>query len=118
MMKSEASTSTAARRSTADRRRDAEPLRVLGSQLPGNVGVLRLFGYLNGPGGCILAREANRLLKLGCPRVLIDFAGTRLVNRHGLAALADLNDTCGPRLAFRNLSPTVARIFQIVGLPS
>jgi anti-anti-sigma regulatory factor len=103
-------------RSTSDRRRDAAPLTVSAHQGSGNVGVLCLKGYLNGPGGSVLVQEAHRLLERGCSLLLIDFAGTRLVNHHGLMALAELSGSFGTRLAFRNLSPTVARIFGIVGL--
>ena len=97
-------------------RLDAAPLRVTTDRLPGNVGLLSLAGYLNGHGGHQVAQAAGQLLQLGCPTILIDFRGTRLVNHRGLWPLVDLLQSSEPRVSFLNLSPTVERIFRIVGL--
>ncbi len=87
--------------------------------LHGGVGMVSAAGYMNAEGGDRIADKARDLLDRGCEALLIDLRGTRLVNHQGLAALHRLRDEVvrrGARLAFRNLSATVARIFDIVGL--
>jgi anti-anti-sigma regulatory factor len=87
----------------------------------GGVGTVTAVGYLNVDGANLIADQARRLLAGGCVGLLIDLRGAWLVNHHGLLALRRLCDEVarrGSRIEFCNLSSTVARTFEIIGISS
>ena len=83
------------------------------------VGVIAASGYINNEGGQAIADAANTLMDQGCTTLLIDLDGTRIINSIGVSILLEilekLMDEQG-RLAFCNLTPTISKTFEIMGL--
>jgi anti-sigma B factor antagonist len=83
------------------------------------VGVIAASGYINNEGGQAIADAANTLMGQGCSTLLIDLDGTRIINSIGVSILLEilekLMDEKG-RLAFCNLTPTISKTFEIMGL--
>ena len=84
-----------------------------------SVGVIAASGYINNEGGQAIADAANTLMDQGCTTLLIDLDGTRIINSIGVSILLEilekLMDEQG-RLAFCNLTPTISKTFEIMGL--
>jgi anti-sigma B factor antagonist len=89
------------------------------AQCDGPLAVLEVTGYINNEGGEAIAREAGRLLDGGCRQLLLDLRLTRIINSIGISLLLEVLervlDVSGT-LAFCNLSPSIAKTFQIMGL--
>lgn len=87
--------------------------------LSGGLGLISAAGYINNEGGQAIADAANDLLDKGCETLLIDLEGTRIINSIGVSILLEilekLMDENG-RLAFCNLTPTISKTFEIMGL--
>ena len=83
------------------------------------VGVIAASGYINNEGGQAIADAATTLMDQGCTTLLIDLDGTRIINSIGVSILLEilekLMDEQG-RLAFCNLTPTISKTFEIMGL--
>lgn len=83
------------------------------------VGVIAASGYINNEGGQAIADAASTLMDQGCTTLLIDLDGTRIINSIGVSILLEilekLMDEQG-RLAFCNLTPTISKTFEIMGL--
>jgi anti-sigma B factor antagonist len=82
-------------------------------------GLIAASGYINNEGGQAIADAANSLMDQGCTTLLIDLDGTRIINSIGVSILLEilekLMDEKG-QLAFCNLTPTIAKTFEIMGL--
>jgi len=87
--------------------------------LSDDVGVIAASGYINNEGGQAIADAANNLMGQGCKTLLIDLDGTRIINSIGVSILLEilekLMDEKG-QLAFCNLTPTISKTFEIMGL--
>ncbi len=87
--------------------------------LSGNMGLIAAAGYINNEGGQAIADAAAELLEQGCNKLLIDLEGTRIINSIGVSILLEImeklleEDGC---LAFCNLTPTISKTFEIMGL--
>jgi anti-anti-sigma factor len=82
-------------------------------------GLISAAGYINNEGGQAIADAATELMGEGCKTLLIDLDGTRIINSIGVSILLEilekLMDENG-RLAFCNLTPTISKTFEIMGL--
>ena len=87
--------------------------------LSGDVGLIAAAGYINNEGGQAIADAATELMGQGYKTLLIDLEGTRIINSIGVSILLEilekLMDEQG-RLAFCNLTPTISKTFEIMGL--
>ena len=85
----------------------------------GPTAVLEVAGYINNEGGEVIARESRKLLDGGCRNLLLDLRATRIINSIGISLLLEvLERTLEVKgiLAFCNLTPSIAKTFQIMGL--
>lgn len=81
--------------------------------------VIATEGYINNEGGEEIARAAYQLLDDGQKVLLLDLAGTKIVNSIGISILIELIERIleiDGRLAFCNLTPTIEKTFHIMGL--
>jgi anti-sigma B factor antagonist len=96
-----------------------ERIKISQDLLSDDVGVIAASGYINNEGGQAIADAANSLMGQGCNTLLIDLDGTRIINSIGVSILLEilekLMDEKG-RLAFCNLTPTISKTFEIMGL--
>jgi anti-sigma B factor antagonist len=96
-----------------------DQLKLSTETLPGGVGVISAAGYINNEGGEAIADASESLLERGCTVLLIDLDGTRIINSIGVSILLEILEKIlerGGRLAFCNLSPTISKTFEIMGL--
>ena len=83
------------------------------------VGVIAAAGYINNEGGQAIADAATELMGQGCTTLLIDLEGTRIINSIGVSILLEIMEKLiedEGRLAFCNLTPTISKTFEIMGL--
>ena len=96
-----------------------ERIKVSKNLLSDGVGLVTAAGYINNEGGQAIADAATELMEQGCKTLLIDLDGTRIINSIGVSILLEilekLMDEKG-KLAFCNLTPTIAKTFEIMGL--
>jgi anti-anti-sigma factor len=87
--------------------------------LPEGVGLIAAAGYINNEGGQAIADAATQLMNEGCGTLLIDLDGTRIINSIGVSILLEIMEKLledNGRLAFCNLTPTISKTFEIMGL--
>ncbi len=96
-----------------------ERIKVSSKVLSEGVGLISAAGYINNEGGQAIADAATGLMDQGSNTLLIDLDGTRIINSIGVSILLEilekLMDEKG-RLAFCNLTPTISKTFEIMGL--
>ncbi len=96
-----------------------ERIKVSSELLSEGVGLISAAGYINNEGGQAIADAATGLMDQGSNTLLIDLDGTRIINSIGVSILLEilekLMDEKG-RLAFCNLTPTISKTFEIMGL--
>jgi anti-sigma B factor antagonist len=96
-----------------------ERIKVSKNLLSEGLGLVAAAGYINNEGGQAIADAATELMDQGCKTLLIDLDGTRIINSIGVSILLEilekLMDEKG-RLAFCNLTPTISKTFEIMGL--
>jgi anti-sigma B factor antagonist len=96
-----------------------ERIKVSKNLLSEGLGLVAAAGYINNEGGQAIADAATELMDQGCKTLLIDLEGTRIINSIGVSILLEilekLMDEKG-RLAFCNLTPTISKTFEIMGL--
>jgi anti-anti-sigma factor len=83
------------------------------------LGVISAAGYINNEGGQAIADAATELIEGGCGTLLIDLDGTRIINSIGVSILLEIMEKLiedDGRLAFCNLTPTISKTFEIMGL--
>jgi anti-anti-sigma factor len=76
-------------------------------------------GYINNQGGEEIARVAYKLLDEGYKALLLNLAGTKIVNSIGISILIEIIEKMieiGGRLGFCCLTPTIEKTFHIMGL--
>ena len=84
-----------------------------------NLAVIHTEGYINNQGGEEIARVAYDLLDEGRSKLLLNLAGTKIVNSIGISILIEIIEKMldiDGRLAFCNLTPTIDKTFHIMGL--
>ena len=82
-------------------------------------GLIAAAGYINNEGGQAIADAATELIDGGCETLLIDLDGTRIINSIGVSILLEIMEKLledKGRLAFCNLTPTISKTFEIMGL--
>ena len=96
-----------------------EQMRLSKNVMSDGYGLIAAAGYINNEGGQAIADAANMLIGQGCKTLLIDLDGTRIINSIGVSILLEilekLMDEKG-QLAFCNLTPTISKTFEIMGL--
>jgi anti-anti-sigma factor len=76
-------------------------------------------GYINNQGGEEIAQAANGLIEEGYRTLLLNLAGSKIVNSIGISILIEVLERMielRGRLAFCNLTPTIQKTFHIMGL--
>ena len=89
------------------------------SERRGDVAILWTDGYINNQGGEEIARVAYSLVDEGYRTLLLDLAGSKIVNSIGISILIELIEKMieiEGKLAFCNLTPTIQKTFHIMGL--
>lgn len=82
-------------------------------------GLIAAAGYINNEGGQAIADAASELIDGGCGTLLIDLDGTRIINSIGVSILLEIMEKLledKGQLAFCNLTPTISKTFEIMGL--
>ncbi|MYB19506.1 MAG: STAS domain-containing protein [Holophagales bacterium] len=81
--------------------------------------VIYTDGYINNQGGEEIAEAAYGLLDEGFGTLLLNLAGTKIVNSIGISILIEIIEKMievEGRLSFCNLTPTIEKTFRIMGL--
>jgi anti-anti-sigma factor len=81
--------------------------------------VIYTEGYINNQGGEDIARHAYDLIGEGYRTLLLNLAGTKIVNSIGISILIEIIEKMleiDGKLAFCNLTPTIEKTFHIMGL--
>lgn len=76
-------------------------------------------GYINNQGGEEIARIAYKLIDGGVKVLLLNLAGTKIVNSIGISILIEIIEKMieiDGRLGFCCLTPTIQKTFHIMGL--
>jgi len=76
-------------------------------------------GYINNQGGEEIAKVAYSLIDKGEKCVLLNLAGTKIVNSIGISILIEIIEKMleiEGKLAFCELTPTIEKTFHIMGL--
>lgn len=83
------------------------------------VAVIYTEGYINNQGGEEIARVAYKLLDEGYKVLLLNLAGTKIVNSIGISILIEIIEKMieiSGKLGFCSLTPTIEKTFHIMGL--
>jgi anti-anti-sigma factor len=81
--------------------------------------VIYTEGYINNQGGEEIARAAYELLDEGHKVLLLNLAGTKIVNSIGISILIEIIEKMieiSGKLGFCCLTPTIDKTFHIMGL--
>lgn len=81
--------------------------------------VIYTDGYINNQGGEEIAEAAYGLLDEGFTTLLLNLAGTKIVNSIGISILIEIIEKMievEGRLSFCDLTPTIEKTFHIMGL--
>lgn len=87
--------------------------------LPEQIGLVSAQGYINNDGGQAVADAVRIMMGQGSRRILVDLKGTTIINSIGVSILLEIMETLmkeDGRLAFANLTPTIEKTFEIMGL--
>lgn len=81
--------------------------------------VVRSQGYINNLGGEEIAQECRNIMQTGVNALILNLQDSTVVNSIGISILIEIIEEIlnkKGRLAFSNLTPTVAKTFKIMGL--
>ncbi|HKV12744.1 MAG TPA: STAS domain-containing protein [Thermoanaerobaculia bacterium] len=81
--------------------------------------VIYTEGYINNQGGEEIAKSAYKLLEEGYKVLLLNLAGTKIVNSIGISILIEIIEKMievDGKLGFCCLTPTIEKTFHIMGL--
>ena len=84
-----------------------------------DLAVIYTEGYINNQGGEEIARVAYELIDQGHKKLLLNLAGTKIVNSIGISILIEIIEKMleiEGKLAFCSLTPTINKTFHIMGL--
>jgi anti-anti-sigma factor len=96
-----------------------EQMRLSKEVMAEGFGLIAADGYINNEGGQAIADAATELIDGGSKTLLIDLEGTRIINSIGVSILLEIMEKLledKGRLAFCNLTPTISKTFEIMGL--
>jgi anti-anti-sigma factor len=96
-----------------------EQMRLKKDVMADGFGLIAAAGYINNEGGQAIADAATELIDGGCGTLLIDLDGTRIINSIGVSILLEIMEKLledKGQLAFCNLTPTISKTFEIMGL--
>jgi len=85
----------------------------------GKFAVIRSSGYINNLGGEKIAHECRGLINSGTNDLILNLKDSKVVNSIGISILIEIIEEVikeKGRLAFSDLTPTVAKTFHIMGL--
>ena len=89
------------------------------SHCVGTTAIVYASDYLNKLTGEKIERECRRQLDSGCRALVIDFAGTQLVNSIGISILLgiiDIAEKCGAQVVFSDVNNQTIELFELLGL--
>lgn len=81
--------------------------------------VIATNGYVNNVGGEAIAQEFSRHFESGVKYVILNLAGSRVVNSIGMSFLIEIIEQleeAGGKLVFTGLDPAVEKMLTIMGL--
>jgi len=96
-----------------------ESLKLKIDEREGGLAVVYTNGYINNQGGEEIARIAYELIDKGTQTLLLNLAGTKIVNSIGISILIEIIEKMieiNGKLAFCSLTPTIDKTFHIMGL--
>ena len=96
-----------------------ESLKLTVDEQRDGLAVIYTEGYINNQGGEEIARMAYQLIDKGQSRLLLNLAGTKIVNSIGISILIEIIEKMleiDGKLAFCSLTPTIEKTFHIMGL--
>ena len=96
-----------------------EQMRLSKEVMAEGFGLIAADGYINNEGGQAIADAATELIDGGSKTLLIDLEGTRIINSIGVSILLEIMEKLMEdkgQLAFCNLTPTISKTFEIMGL--
>ncbi len=91
----------------------------LTSELRGNRLVIKTSGYVNNVGGEAIAAEFDKHFGNGVKEIVINLAGSRVVNSIGMSFLLEILEKlqeADGKLVFSNLDPAVDKMLTIMGI--
>ena len=91
----------------------------LTSEVRENKLIIATSGYVNNVGGEAIAKEFANHFAAGTTQVVINLAGSKVVNSVGMSFLIEIIETlqeAGGKLVFTNLDPAVEKMLAIMGL--
>jgi anti-anti-sigma factor len=91
----------------------------LSSELRQGILVITTSGYINNVGGEAIAREFSVHFANNVTRVVINLAGSKVVNSVGMSFLLEIIEElqeAGGKLVFTNMDPAVDKMLTIMGL--
>jgi anti-anti-sigma factor len=97
----------------------SESLKLTVDEKAPGVVVIYTDGYINNQGGEEIAKLAYDLIGRGHKTLLLNLAGTKIVNSIGISILIEIIEKMieiDGRLAFCSLTPTIEKTFHIMGL--
>ena len=80
--------------------------------------VIYTDGYINNQGGEEIARVAYELIEKGQKNLVLNLAGTKIVNSIGISILIEIIEKMleiDGKLSFCSLTPTIEKTFHIMG---
>lgn len=96
-----------------------ESLKLTVDQRDDGLAIIHTEGYINNQGGEEIARVAYELIDNGKTALLLNLAGTKIVNSIGISILIEIIEKMleiKGKLAFCQLTPTIEKTFHIMGL--
>jgi anti-anti-sigma factor len=91
----------------------------MATESKGGAAVIKVKGYLSGPGGEGLEKEVGDLLVRGITSLEINFRETSMVNSVGISILIGVIEkvkNAGGTLRFSEVSPVNDEVFRLMGL--
>jgi anti-anti-sigma factor len=81
--------------------------------------IIATSGYVNNVGGEAIAQEFSRHFESGIKFLILNLAGSRVVNSIGMSFLIEIIEQleeAGGKMVFTNLDPAVEKMLSIMGL--
>jgi anti-anti-sigma factor len=91
----------------------------LTSEIRDNRLIIATSGYVNNVGGEAIAQEFSRHFANGIKEIVINLAGSKVVNSIGMSFLIEIIEQlqeAGGKMVFTNLDPAVEKMLAIMGL--
>lgn len=85
----------------------------------GNTATVYASNYLNKLSGEKIERECRRQIEAGCDTLIVNFAGTEIVNSIGISILLGVIDAArdaGAKIVFSEVNEDTIELFEMLGL--